>query len=209
MTTLLQHKKCLVLNKNWRPIDTIPLEEAITKVYNTYEDGTPKARIIEPTSYQAFTWEDWSRLKPAEGDDKILGASNVYFKIPEIILLSRFEKLPKPKANFSRRMLYKRDKMQCQFCGCKPGSEELTIDHVTPRAQGGKSTWENCVLACVACNRKKADKTPDQAGMKLLNVPKKPANQMFRFDTHVRVKSWEAFLGVAYWNVELENENED
>jgi 5-methylcytosine-specific restriction endonuclease McrA len=205
---ILQQRKCLVLNKNWRAIATIPLEDAICKVFSSYDDGTPKARIIEPESYQTFTWEDWSKLKPAADEESIASASFV-FRIPEIILLSRYEKMPKPKVHFSRRTLYKRDRNQCQYCGCRPGSEELTIEHVIPRCQGGTTTWENCVLACVPCNRKKAHMTPEQANMKLMKEPKKPEMYMLRFDDYKPVKSWQSFLGTAYWNVDLENENKD
>jgi hypothetical protein len=202
MSAILTSKKCLVLNKNWTPVGTVTLQRAIIMLFSTYDDGTPKARIIEPGTFQAFTWEDWGKLAPLANDEKI-AAANVFFKIPEIILLSRYEKLPKPKVHFSRRTLYKRDKLTCQYCGAQPGSEELTIDHVTPRSQGGLTTWENCALACVKCNRKKADKTPKQANMRLLKEPKKPDHNMFRFDTLKPVKSWEAFLGEAYWNVAI------
>lgn len=206
MSAILTSRKVLVLNKNWTPVQTVTLRDAITKLTDTYDNGTPKARIIEPESYRAMTWADWSELKPLV-DDESIASANASFRIPEIILLSKYERLPRPKAQFSRRTLYKRDKMMCQYCGAQPGSEELTIDHVTPRAQGGLTTWENCVLACVECNRFKADRTPRQAGMVLRSVPKKPAASFFRFDTFKPVKSWEAFLGTAYWVVELDNEN--
>lgn len=208
MSAILTTKKCLVLNKNWTPVGTVTLQDAIIKLFSTYDDGTPKARIIEPSSYQTFTWDDWSKLRPLVTDEKI-AASNMNFKIPEIILLSRYEKLPRPKVHFSRRTLYKRDKLKCQYCGCQPGSEELTIDHVVPRAQGGMTTWENCVLACVDCNRKKRDRTPKQACMKLLTEPKKPDMNFFRFDTIKPVKSWEAFLGEAYWNVGIGDKDDE
>lgn len=206
--TILQKRKCLVLNKNWTPIGTVSLENAITKVFSTYKDGTPKAYIIEPESYQALTWEDWAKLQPNVDEEKI-STVNMVFRIPEIIVLSKYEKLPKPKVHFSRRTLYKRDKMQCQYCGCKPGTEELTIEHVVPRSKGGLTTWENCVLACVPCNRKKADKTLAQAGMKLLKEPKKPDLSLYRFETYKPVKSWQAFLGEMYWSVQLENDNQE
>jgi 5-methylcytosine-specific restriction endonuclease McrA len=177
-------------------------------LFSTYTDGVVKARIIEPDSYATFTWEEWSELQPLVTDEHIAGA-NMHFRIPEIILLSRYEKLPKPKAHFSRRTIYKRDKLTCMYCGAQPGSEELSIDHVVPRAQGGQTTWENCVLSCVDCNRRKADKTPKQAGMKLLKEPKKPSTHLFRFDTTKPVKSWAAFIGTAFWNVELDNQNLD
>lgn len=208
MTLTLQQRKCLVLNKNWRPVAAIGLDDAICKLFCEYADGTPKATIIEPETYQTFTWADWSQLEPNENEDRIY-TSSYSFKIPEIILLSRYEKLPKPKVHFSRRNLYKRDANQCQYCGCKPGTEELTIEHVVPRSRGGETTWENCVIACVSCNRRKADRTPDQAGMKLLKHPKKPEGHSFRFSDCKPVKSWQAFLGQAYWLVELENKNID
>ncbi len=70
--------------------------------------------------------------------------------------------------------LFKRDKMGCQYCGKQPGSEELTIDHVVPRAQGGQSTWTNCVLASIDCKSKKADRTPSKTPMRLRKEPVRP-----------------------------------
>lgn len=203
MSAILTNEKVLVLNKNWTPVAAVTLQDAITKLCNTYKDGTPKAKIIEPESYQTFTWEDWGKLK-LRADDRRIAAANMQFRIPEVILLSRYEKLPRPKAHFSRRTLYKRDKMICQYCGCKPAADEWSVDHVKPRAQGGQSTWENCVVACVKCNRKKADRTPEQAGMKLLTKPKKPDVSVMKFETFKPVKSWQAFLGEMYWNVSIE-----
>ena len=88
--------------------------------------------------------------------------------------------------------------------------QELTLDHVVPKSQGGKSTWENVVCACGRCNRKKGGKTPEQANMKILNKPVKPKWGPFSnvFIKAVRYKEWEPFLNfvdVSYWNVELEN----
>ena len=67
-----------------------------------------------------------------------------------------------------------RDRETCQYCGARPGTRELTIDHVVPRVQGGVSSWENCVLACMDCNRRKANRTPEEARMALLERPVKP-----------------------------------
>lgn len=208
MSNALAHH-VLVLNKGWQPIGTVTLQRAIIMLFSTYIENNkekPKATIIEPGTYQEMTWEMWSELKPA-ATDEVIHTANVAFRIPEIILLKRYEKLPQPKVHFSRRTLYKRDNYTCQYCGKKPGSEELTVEHVIPKAQGGQTTWENTVLACVDCNRKKANRTPKQAGMKLLSVPKKPKAAMFKCDFLKPVKSWEAFLGTAYWNVELQNDN--
>lgn len=197
MTNTLTKNSCLVLNRNWTPVGTVPLRRAFVMIF------AEKARIIDHESYQPLTWEDWSKLRPSMTDEKIRSA-NVAFKIPEIILLNDYDRIPHPQIHFSRRNLFKRDNMQCQYCGCKPGSSELTVDHVSPVSHGGKSTWENCVLACVDCNSRKANRTPEQAGMKLRKQPKKPHFSL-RFNTYKRVKSWEAFLGEAYWNVSIED----
>lgn len=79
------------------------------------------------------------------------------------------------QVRFSRRNILARDGGACQYCG-QPVSRGLTFDHVIPRAQGGLTTWENIVAACMPCNQRKGGRTPAQAGMKLLSVPKKPAH---------------------------------
>ena len=86
----------------------------------------------------------------------------------------------------------------------RPGTAELTIDHIVPRSQGGLTTWENCVLACVSCNARKANRTPEQAGMKLRRAPARPAWKPHYDAPAVRVASWSRFLSEAYWNVSIE-----
>ncbi len=136
------------------------------------------------------------------GKDYIRHAKGV-FLVPEVIILnSPYDKVPAPRNTFSRRTLFRRDGYRCQFCGCQPGTEELTIDHVLPRSQGGITSWENCVLACISCNAKKANRTPEEAKMKLLSVPAKPRYVTLKQEL-VRIDSWQAFLGEAYWTVNL------
>ena len=206
--SILTSRKVLVLNRGWNPLAVVNLGRAICLVISTIK-GTdePKARIIDPTQdFKSFTWDDWSRLKANEGETLIHSASSS-FRIPEIILLSHYNKLPRQKVHFSRRTIYKRDNNQCQYCGKRPGTAELTIDHIIPRAQGGKTTWENCCLACTDCNRYKSARTPEQAHMKLLKKPFKPKFTFFKGD--YKCKSWEQILGVSYWEVELESDNID
>jgi hypothetical protein len=192
----------LVLNKSWSPIKIVTLQRAITLLFPTYVDGEPKATIIDPSSYALYTWNDWSQMRPAEGEDKIQ-AGNVCFKVPTVIKLTRYNKIPIIKANCNRRNLFKRDQMTCQYCGCKPGSEELTIDHIVPRSQGGETSWLNTALCCMKCNLKKGNRTPAQAGMKLLNKPFQPKTEMLKFHASKPIKDWEGFLGEMYWEVPL------
>jgi 5-methylcytosine-specific restriction endonuclease McrA len=125
--------------------------------------------------------------------------------VPEVIVLSKYGQIPKRHLAFSRHNLFKRDGYQCQYCGDAPGSRELTIDHVLPRAQGGVSSWTNCVVACVPCNRFKANRTPEQAKMTLRNTPDKPSFSPRMIVARMGVKaSWDRFVSEAYWNVELD-----
>ena len=86
----------------------------------------------------------------------------------------------------------------------QPGSEELTIDHVAPHSQGGMSSWENRVLACMPCNKRKADRTLEQAKMRLRRAPARPAWQPLYVDHVLRIASWPRFVSEAYWNMELQ-----
>jgi 5-methylcytosine-specific restriction endonuclease McrA len=204
---LVQSKKVLVLNRSWRAIGVITLADALCKLHKEYNKGEPVARIIDPTSdFATFTWADWGNLKPNDGEDYIKSCGGAIFRVPEVIMFTRYDKLPTRTVTFSRRTIYARDHNTCQYCGKQPGTKELTIDHVKPKCQGGLSTWENCVLACVECNSRKADRTPQQAGMKLRKQPTKPKYNLFKGD--YRVKSWESFLGAAYWETSLENDNQ-
>lgn len=77
-------------------------------------------------------------------------------------------------SGFNNRMLFRRDNYQCMYCGKPYDNSELTRDHIHPRSRGGKDTWENVVAACKRCNHFKADRTPEEANMKLLAIPFRP-----------------------------------
>ena len=188
----------LVLNRNWQPINVATVARALIMLWND------SAKIVDPVDYQLYNWSDWSRLVP-DRDEPFIQSVRQRIRIPEVIALTKFDAMPTRTVTFSRRNVFKRDKMTCQYCGKQPGSEELTIDHVVPRAQGGLSSWTNCVLACIDCNSKKADRTPAQAHMKLRKEPVRPAWKPIYADRMNRVKSWSKFISEAYWIVELED----
>jgi 5-methylcytosine-specific restriction endonuclease McrA len=190
-------KPVLVLNKNWQPVHVATVARALVLLWKD------AARVVDAADYQTFSWDDWSRLRVREGEPFMSGVS-VRLRVPEVITLTGYDRLPRRAVTFSRRNIFKRDRFQCQYCGVNPGGEELTIDHVTPRAQGGVSSWTNCVLACVECNKRKADRTPKQAGMNLREAPERPAWRPLYADHRIRLESWSKFVSEAYWNVELE-----
>ncbi len=187
----------LVLNRNWQPVNVATVARALVLLWNE------AARVVDPADYQLYTWTDWSKLRPGDGRDCIR-AVRFKLRVPEVVVLSHYDRLPAAHVTFSRRNVFKRDHHTCQYCGAQPGGQELTLDHVVPRAQGGASTWENCVLACTACNARKADRTPEQARMRLRRKPVRPAWKPLYADHALRIESWSKFVSEAYWNVALQ-----
>ena len=213
----LLEQPTLVLNRNWVPIHTLPTRIAIGLV------ARGSARIIDPESYEVhdlISWDSVSRARdlsrPKIGDvsseasfedsqaETLIRSARLALAPPEIIVLTCYGGVGDKTVTFSRLNLYRRDRYTCQYCGGRPGSKELTIDHVMPRSRGGALSWENCVLACVACNKRKGSRTPEEAGMALLAAPVRPHWQSIRrFPARPTYKSWEKFLSKAYWEVEL------
>jgi 5-methylcytosine-specific restriction endonuclease McrA len=196
MTKVLQ-RPTLILNRNWQPVHVATVARALVLLWNE------SARVVDPADYRLYTWEDWARLRPRDGEDHIR-AVRFKLRVPEVVVLTNYDRLPVAHVTFSRRNIFKRDHHACQYCGAQPGGEELTLDHVVPRSQGGVSSWENCVLACMACNKRKADRTPEQARMRLRRKPVRPTWKPLYADHTTRIASWSKFVSEAYWNVELQ-----
>jgi 5-methylcytosine-specific restriction endonuclease McrA len=97
---------------------------------------------------------------------------HVGLRLPCVIRLRQYRRLPARVQTLSRKNILIRDAYMCQYCGGHFAAAGLELEHVMPRARGGLSTWENLVAACRACNARKADRTPAEAGMKLLRLPR-------------------------------------
>ena len=99
------------------------------------------------------------------------------YPFPSVIRLSAYLRVPFKKIELSRKNILRRDGMRCNYCG--KTSSPLTVDHIIPRSRGGNDTWENLTCACVKCNNKKGNRTPDEANMRLITTPKKPHHVLF------------------------------
>jgi 5-methylcytosine-specific restriction endonuclease McrA len=196
MTTRILQHPTLVLNRNWQPVNVATVARALVLVWNE------SAHVVDPHDYQLYTWADWSKLEP-RAKEPFIQAVRFRLRVPEVITLNSYDRMPVATVTFSRRNIFKRDHNTCQYCGAQPGSEELTIDHVIPRSHGGVSSWENCVLACVACNKRKADRTPEQARMRLHKQPLRPNWKPLYAEHSLRIASWSKFVSEAYWSVTL------
>lgn len=202
MSTGVLHRKTLVLNRNWVPVNAITVQDAIVKACSE------RAKILDTETMYPHTFVEWIVRIPKEGA-LVLRSVHVICEVPSVITLTDYDQYPDLRVVFNRRNLYIRDKYECQYCGCKPGTKELSIDHVVPTSRGGRTCWENCVLSCTACNSIKADRMPGKAGMTLKKKPMRPRWHM-RYVLKVRriPEDWAKFLGVdmVYWNAELEHD---
>lgn len=165
----LLHEPVLTLNANFEPLQVCSTKRALMLVV------TGKAEIIL-------------------NGRGIIRSSCVEFEIPSVIKLGYMVKRPRPRIPLSKREILRRDNYTCQYCGRK--TYTLTLDHVVPRHQGGKHTWENLVAACAACNRRKGGYTPEKANMPLLRLPREPnPSAFYLFSRHLESHGeWMQFI---------------
>lgn len=180
----------LVLSHAYEPVARVPWQRAVTLLW----EG--KVEVIE------------------EYENRTVRSITFELKVPSIIRFIRKIRDRKRAVKFSRENVYMRDKGCCQYCGHKVPRAESTYDHVTPRSQGGQTTWENVVISCTPCNQRKGGRTPAQAGMHLRSTPVKPKSLpdtmrlTFLFDKNAP-PSWRQFArDYQYWQGELENDME-
>src|SRR6266540_2404404 len=197
----------LVLNKLFMAVHIIPVRRAFCLLAKdlaevvSLEDG-------QFATYDFSTWREVSEYRSRhfrQADDEWVRTPTSAIQVPRVIRLLTYERIPKQTVKFNRRNIFARDNNQCQYCGRKFPTTELSLDHVVPRSQGGQSTWENIVCACVRCNVKKGGRTPREAHMTLIRKPEKPKRSpMLNLKlTHRKYQSWKTFLDNAYWSVEL------
>jgi 5-methylcytosine-specific restriction endonuclease McrA len=198
----------LVLNRSWAAVQICSVRRAINLLYQGH------AKAIDPDSYQAYNFKDWGEVSQQMvqvDSSEFISSPSINIKIPRVIVLVLYDKLPKRQVKFSRKNIFERDGWQCQYCGVKPSSKSiLNLDHVVPRAKGGKTTWANVVASCFKCNTKKGSRTLKELGWRLKKAPSKPNwHPTLSIPTSmVPHKEWVSFLDLAYYNAELDNDNE-
>lgn len=196
----------LVLNRHYLPLRVVNAKRAFCMLLCDHAEVVHE----EDGQYVNHDFESW--LEVSEFKRQFEPASHDFIRtvrfeiaVPRIVRLLGYDRLPRQEVKFNRRNIFARDHSRCQYCGHKFPTSELSLDHVVPRSQGGKTTWENMVCCCLKCNIKKGGQTPDQARMKLITHPVKPKRSpviSLRLG-EPRYKSWKAFLDQAYWSVEL------
>ncbi|MCY2955780.1 MAG: HNH endonuclease [Planctomycetota bacterium] len=178
----------LVLNRSWLPVHVTTVRRALCMVVRGV------ARIVAPDTLSTHSFMEWIQLQIPPMSPFIRSPS-VRVAIPEVVVLNSYDKVPCHEAPFTRRNLFLRDDFTCQYCGGRCTADRLSVDHVVPRSRGGKTTWDNCVLACVRCNARKADRTIKEAGLKLLRAPRRPRwTPYINLRSAQLLESWQRFV---------------
>jgi len=202
MSLALNHQ-VLVFNRLWQAVNVCSVRRALSLLFERH------AQVVfgdEDGSFKTYDFAQWKDLSQSvRSGDECVGTVSFRIRVPRVILMMVYDRLPKKEVKFTRHNIFERDKNMCQYCGAVLDRRDLNLDHVIPRDRGGPTTWENIVCSCIPCNTRKANRTPSEAGMRLVQKPKRPKWRPF-----VQVSlgapvhdTWKHFLDVAYWNVEL------
>jgi 5-methylcytosine-specific restriction endonuclease McrA len=187
----------LVLNSLYQAVQVTGAYRALRLFY------AGRARALAP-NFVSYDFENWCDL-PARAGDRFVRTPTRAIRVPSVIQLVHYDRLPSREVRFTRRNIFHRDKNRCQYCGRVFVQRMLNLDHVVPLSRGGTSCWENVVCACIPCNTFKGSRTPVEAGMRLVRRPRRPVG-------HPTLRAswlgpcpdeWRTFLDEAYWNVEL------
>jgi 5-methylcytosine-specific restriction endonuclease McrA len=192
----------LVLNRLWQAVNTCTVRRAFTLLYQGHAQVVNQDEQGNFLTHDFTSWSDFSSCYP---DNEMLQSVSLRIRLPRVIVLQIFDRLPQKEIKFTRNNVFERDKNTCQYCGKVFDRIDLNLDHVIPRDLGGATTWENIVCSCIPCNTRKGNKLTHAARMKLIRQPKKPRWRPFLHLTSGAVAhdSWKHFIDVAYWNVEL------
>lgn len=137
----------LVLNASYEPINVTPVRRAVVLVFK----GVATAE---------------------EENGSFIHSTRMTLRVPSVIRLREFRHIPRQTRALSRKNILLRDRYTCQFCDRVLPASELTLDHVIPRSRGGRTDWDNLVACCHACNNRKGDRLPEEAGLRLLRPPR-------------------------------------
>ncbi|MBW6415794.1 HNH endonuclease [Candidatus Methylacidiphilum fumarolicum] len=190
----------LILNRLWQAVNWCTARRAFNLLYCGH------AYVVHKNKDDFYTLDffEWKEHSQAYHGSDVVHTVSFKIRVPKVILLLLFEKVPRKEVKFTRHNVFERDGYLCQYCGGKFDPSYLNLDHVIPRERGGKTTWENVVCSCIRCNSKKGNRTPQEAGMKLLKKPKKPKwRPLFIAGKFPIDESWEKFLDINSWEVNI------
>ena len=185
----------LVLNRLWQAVNVVGVERAFSLLALEHaqviyaEDGS--FRVFDGAGWFAFSKD----LETAPGS-RVIRTVSQQVVVPTVLLLRGYDRMLMQEMKFNRQNLLERDDFRCQYCGKNFPVKELNMDHVVPRDRGGGTSWENVVISCIKCNSKKSNRSPKEAGMRLLKEPKRPPRRPFVSSLYGKPmeKTWTHFI---------------
>ena len=191
----------LVLNRVYMAVHVVSVRRSLVLLYRDLAE----VLHVENGQYFNYDFESWLELSEfiSADPENVANESmdwirsvNFSIQVPRVVRLNFYDKVPQLTLRFNRRNLFARDGNLCQYCGKVFPLSQLSFDHVDPRSRGGKTTWENVVCCCLKCNTRKGDRTPEQAGMKLIRKPVRPRqNPLLSVKmNNPKYASWKTFL---------------
>jgi len=195
----MSYAQTLILNQHYQPHEIVNYRDAITRMFSgKLEVIAQYDEILAHLDRQ--TLREFPELKKALRQVVGSDVESFSLKVPAVAVLLRSIRSVKTGVKFSKINVCLRDRFACQYCGKVFKMSQLNYDHVVPRAQGGKTVWENIVMACYPCNGEKANRTPAQANMPLLRVPVKPRTLPMKgpmINADEAPEEWVPFLAIA------------
>ena len=194
----------LVLNRLWQAVNVCSVRRAMSLLFQ----GHAQVVLNDSSDFRTFNFGEWANFSRTDPHHESIGTASFCIRVPRVILLMVYDRVPRKEVKFTRHNIYERDKNTCQYCGKSFDRSDLNLDHVIPNNRGGPTNWENIVCSCIRCNTRKGHRTPRESGMHLIRAPKRPKWRPFVQVTFgMRAHdSWKHFIDVAYWNVELGEE---
>src|SRR6202521_5952235 len=165
MHTLL-NSQVLVLNRLWQAVNICSARRAFTLLYQGHAQVVSSDVANNFLTHDFASWRDFSATAP---DHEVVTTISWKIRVPRVIVLLLFDRLPKKEVKFTRHKVFERT--------------ELNLDHVLPRDKGGLTTWENVVCSCIPCNTRKGNRLPHEAHMTLIRRPKRPKWRPFAHGT--------------------------
>ena len=195
----IEGQPVLVLNRVWQAVNIVGIKRAFSLLLQEH------AQAIHSDSgrFDIMSGEEWitfSLENPPEPGATCIRTVKMALRVPLVLILKEYDKLPAQEVKFHRRAVFERDKYVCQYCGKEFREPDLNLDHVIPRDYGGKTTWENIVTSCIRCNSRKANRLPHEANMHLVKKPERPRWRPFVSTIPDRNlnEAWKPFLNKSY-----------
>ena len=192
---LILERPVLVLNRLWQPVHTCSVRRALKLLCLGHAQVVQTEGEARYQTHDIGSWARYSLEEVAQPATDLIHSVKVALRVPKIIVLAIYDRLPRKEVKFTRQNVFLRDKHTCQYCSRIFAVSDLNLDHVLPRDRGGKMTWENIVTSCIRCNTRKANRLPREAGMKLLSEPRAPKwRPLFGFHKQVSEQVWQEFI---------------